>query len=135
MLLYLLFILNQITCKFYFTDPKFPAPAVKPSKCGSNPLIAEYRDACYQIMSAPQSQQKAEEACKDNSGHLVSIVDSFEQAFLYNFIGEKASSFWSGLETSEVHINYLKLSWCGISRQSVQLITFYFYFKEQLSII
>lgn len=71
-----------------------------------------------------QSQQKAEEACKEISGHLVSIVDSFEQAFLYNFIGQKTSSFWIGLETSEVNrifnryriinIEYLKLSLCDV---------------------
>ncbi|KAG8179794.1 hypothetical protein JTE90_002832 [Oedothorax gibbosus] len=84
------------------TDSDLPAPVIHPSKCGPDANVGEFRDACYQLVPKLQNQQEAEEACQGlMGGHLVSIVDSFEQAFLYNFIGQRESSIWTGLGRSE----------------------------------
>jgi len=77
------------------TDPNFPVPDPVPSKCDSE--STGYRNSCYRYVSKPETHEKAEQSCKKIGGHLVSIVDSFEQSFLYNFIGKKSKLIWNGL--------------------------------------
>ncbi|GFR29001.1 macrophage mannose receptor 1, partial [Trichonephila clavata] len=80
-------------------DPRLPVPLPKLSKCKDG--YVGYRNSCYSYISKPENQQKAEETCKNLGGHLVSIIDSFEQSFLYNFIGRKSKQIWTGLKTAK----------------------------------
>ncbi|GFU21430.1 secretory phospholipase A2 receptor [Nephila pilipes] len=86
-------------------DPRLPVPPPEPSKCKAG--YVGYRNSCYNYISKPENQQNAEETCSNFGGHLVSIVDSFEQSFLFNFVGKKAKQVWNGLRTAE-GTRYLK---------------------------
>ncbi|GIY26325.1 c-type mannose receptor 2 [Caerostris darwini] len=81
------------------TDSDLPIVPPKPSKCGDG--FSGYRNSCYKYVSTPENQKKAEETCQNLGGHLVSLVDSFEQSFLFNFIEQKSSLVWNGLKTVE----------------------------------
>ena len=74
-----------------------PPPPPKPFICGIN--SKEYRGDCYTFYSSPKTWNEAEKTCQSRGGNLVSVKDSFEEAFLYNFISRKATFFWNGLRT------------------------------------
>lgn len=79
------------------SDPNIPKPTPEPSNC--KPDFTQYRNSCYQYVSEPKTQEKAEETCKNLGGHLVSLVDALEQAFLYNLVISHSKSTFTGLES------------------------------------
>ncbi|CAL1265743.1 unnamed protein product, partial [Larinioides sclopetarius] len=81
------------------TDPDIPVPPPKPSKCADG--LVGYRNSCYKYFSEPKSQQNADKTCQNLGGHLVSIIDNFEQSFLFNFVGKKSRAIWNGLRTTQ----------------------------------
>ncbi|KAF8795137.1 Macrophage mannose receptor 1 like protein [Argiope bruennichi] len=81
------------------TDPEIPVPPPKPSKCGEG--FVGYRNSCYKFISEPENHQNADKTCQNLGGHLVSIVDSFEQSFLFNFVEKKFKAVWNGLKTTQ----------------------------------
>lgn len=90
----------MLFCIYYFSDPNLPVPVPESSKCKEG--FQGYKNSCYRFMSQPQSQKNAEETCKELGGHLASVTDGFEQAFLYNFLVKESKSVGIGLETVQV---------------------------------
>ncbi|XP_054707892.1 macrophage mannose receptor 1-like [Uloborus diversus] len=87
------------------SDPNLPTPTPEPSDCRNG--FQKFRNSCYRFVSVPQNQKAAEEKCQHLGAHLVSVTDSFEQAFLYNFIGHKSQSVWTGLRNVQ-GLQYLR---------------------------
>ena len=68
----------------------------------------------YQIMTKTETWAGAEEKCKNNNGHLASIVNSNEKRRLENILRD-SNGFWVGLKSVSG-----KLSWVDGSQNVMQ---------------
>ncbi|KFM76061.1 Macrophage mannose receptor 1, partial [Stegodyphus mimosarum] len=88
------------------SDPNVPPPKPESSKCDAGSL--SYRDSCYRYVLKPSTHEEAEKSCQNFGGHLASVVDGFEQAFLFNLLGSYSLSrdqfrfLWNGLKGVQV---------------------------------
>ncbi|XP_076342329.1 macrophage mannose receptor 1-like isoform X2 [Tachypleus tridentatus] len=58
-----------------------------------------YRETCYKLFieaSQMKSWKKAEEFCVGQGGHLTSVTDLFDQAFLYSLLDVTIEYIWNG---------------------------------------
>ncbi|XP_076342287.1 macrophage mannose receptor 1-like isoform X2 [Tachypleus tridentatus] len=58
-----------------------------------------YRETCYKLFieaSQMKSWKKAEEFCVGQGGHLTSVTDLFDQAFLYSLLDVTVEYIWNG---------------------------------------
>jgi len=81
------------------SNPNLPPPTPEPSKCAEG--FKGYRNSCYRLQTEPVAIGEAEEKCKDLGGHLLSVVDSFEQAFIFNYVVKESKPIGIGLQTVE----------------------------------
>lgn len=80
-------------------DPAFePHPEETKNDCQG---FTNYRNACYRLVKQRRSWFDAEKDCQQHQGHLVSINDQLEYAFLYNFVEEVKEELWIGLRTEK----------------------------------
>ncbi|XP_067143283.1 macrophage mannose receptor 1-like isoform X1 [Centruroides vittatus] len=82
-----------------------PDPAYKPHVIETNKNCqkgySNYRNACYRLVKQRNSWSEAEKQCRQENGHLVSINDNFEFAFLYNFVRDVKEDLWIGLRDED----------------------------------
>lgn len=84
-------------------DKSLPAPTATPqvSRCElAYPGSFEYRSSCYR-MGSYQDWDSAASTCQGQGGHLVSIRDAFEDAFLSVKFNFRGGLFWTGLHDAK----------------------------------
>ena len=88
---------NNYICMSY-VQSDVPTPAPPPSNpCGDGWM--PFNDNCYQAVVDPMTWEDASTFCtKYDQGYLVSIVDGFEQAFIYSYLAQfEQEPMWLGL--------------------------------------
>lgn len=68
-----------------------------------------FDDNCYLYVDTPKNWDEAEQDCVGRQAHLVSILDSKEQAFVLTHLDEMSDTPWIGLSNSD-HNNYYEWS-------------------------
>ena len=79
-------------------NPTLPDPPLSPT-CEDlgHPDFVKFNGACYKWMDLPKTWDEAEEDCKQQNSHLVSIVNDMEQSFVFSSV--KQTQSWIGLTT------------------------------------
>ena len=93
-------------CKTRASPDNDPPPS--PPQCSdkNHESFFQFNGACYKWVDQPKSWSDAEHACKGMNAHLVSVIDSIEQAYVFTEI--RTDVGWIGLSNKEVseHIIY-----------------------------
>ena len=84
-------------------SPDIPNPPSLP-KCEepNHQDFLKFNGFCYKWFDEPKSWNEAEKFCQDQNSHLVSVLDTFEQAYVYTEVQTDLS--WLGLNNKEVCI-------------------------------
>ena len=84
-------------------DPPPPPPVCDDVNL-SNQGFYKFNGACYKWISEAKPWTEAEQSCKDMNSHLVSIMDSIEQAYVFTTV--ETDNTWIGLNNREVYYFY-----------------------------
>ena len=91
---------NGALCKTK-VSPSVPEPPVLPTcEDQGRPDFVKFNGACYKWMDVPKTWDEAEEDCKHQHAHLVSITNDMEQSYV--FANSKQSQVWIGLSNKQV---------------------------------
>ena len=83
-------------------SPDNPDPPPSPPQCedSNHQGFSQFNGACYKWVDEAKSWSEAENSCKQMDAHLVSIIDSIEQAYVFTEIS--SSPAWIGLSNTQV---------------------------------
>ena len=60
---------------------------------------------CYKWINEPKSWSEAEKYCQDHNSHLVSVLDTYEQAYVFTEV--QSDTAWLGLNNKQVYLQLL----------------------------
>ena len=84
-------------------SPENPNPPATPQCDDANHRdYSKFNRFCYKWIDEPKSWSDAESFCKAQNSHLVSVLDLFEQAYVFTEV--KANLAWLGLNNRDVII-------------------------------
>jgi len=95
---------HQYICKGPASKKNKKPPA--PPKCDQDGFESffSYNDSCYWESDEKMTWQDAEKTCTDKGAHLVSIMDSREQYYIFSSMSQ--SDIWIGLHELEVYYEF-----------------------------
>ena len=76
--------------------PPPPPPCDDPNHQG----FSQFNGACYKWVDQPKSWDDAENDCKQMDSHLVSVIDTIEQAYVFTELRTELA--WIGLSNKQV---------------------------------
>lgn len=134
--IYVLFVLKfilSILILIYFIIIDNSIPLQTKVKDEFKSGYVKYRNSYYKYVEDLKTWQEAEVFCQSEGGHLVSVLDVYEEAFLYLLNNSDIEEFWMGATHKNVRFvcSLYKEKETSISKSEILNIVHTFQFGLQ----
>ena len=93
-------------CKKPASSDNHNPPSPPQCEDANHPEYSKFNRFCYKWIDEPKSWSDAESFCNSQNAHLVSVLDLFEQAYVFTEV--TSNPVWLGLNNKEVFFTFGK---------------------------